>query len=224
MTGLRPTIALMTVVAALMPAQMCRADDTTLMRFFIFYNAEDKAFERAVETDIRERARLGFSIVNVVKKVKTRQDFLDAWESIRQEAVKNNMVISTGWILTQASKQSDEQDGLDFAAGPDGGGITRSDIQNLPRLPWIEGGGMLGLDGCNTGIARDRGWCPAQEFARLQKVKTYGAAGFAYFSSHPTMYMPVTNDSKDVYLHTYRRGKNAATGDGKQIPSIRFEP
>ncbi len=197
--------------------------------FYIYYDVPDGAFERAALTDKRDfKAVFSPPSRVVMKKVKTKQDFIKAWNEIRQEAMTRGERVFLGTLLTHASKQLDQRDGLEFANDPAGSTLTREDIRNLQKMPWLNGGnekgGGLILNGCNTGLIGDRGWCPAQEFAKSQGCDALGEAGFATFSRVKDKYEPTRLGEITTYLHAYKKGLNGLTGDGGLIPAKKYSP
>jgi hypothetical protein len=99
-----------------------------------------------------------------------------------------------------------------WMAGKDDGTLTQKDIGKLWKLKWDKNA-KLYLHGCNTGNKGERGWCPAEEFSKTQKVTAYGEPGYSYFSTSPDSYSTINEDelggSDDpVYLHAYDRGQN----------------
>jgi hypothetical protein len=181
-----------------------------------------KAFERAARTEIQN---LDPAFLREFVGVTTRAEFLSAWGGIPQQAINNGATVAGVYIVTHASKQNDEEDGLEFADSPDGSTLTRADIEAMSVLPWSQSGWpAVVLHGCNTGVLGDRGWCPAEAFARTQGVVAFGEAGFAYFSNTPDTYSEISDTDSNVYLFAYNRGRNAPTGDGARIPGNQFHP
>jgi hypothetical protein len=181
---------------------------------FIYYTVPDRAFERAARWYVNLLSP-GFATEFV--GVRTKQDFINAWNGIRQQAINNNAVLRFVGLFTHASK-GDTEDGLEFADGPGGSTLSRADIQALPRMPWAPPGySEIDLFGCNTGLTGSRGWSPAEAFANSQGVKACGQTGFAYFSRNMDQYEEISASDTEVYLGAYRRGRNGPTGNGEAM-------
>lgn len=210
--------AILELVVATGPS---RAQALQPLQVFIYYDVPDRAFERAARTTARGYEK---TTVQVFIKVKSKKDFLDAWESARKQASDTSTTDSGVWLLTHASKQTDAQDGLEFAGGA-GGTLTKDEIARLPKMPWTKGGGVrLHLCGCNTGLVGERGWCPAQVLAHSQGVAASGQTGYAYFSSDAETYKAITERDTTVFLRAYKRGRNGLTGDGRRMEEKVFQP
>jgi hypothetical protein len=194
---------------------------------FIYYSnattVPDRAFERAARWSARSSIAVGY-IVEILS-VTTKQDFIDAWNGILNQANSNRVTVDSVSIYTHASKGESDQDGLEFANGPGGTTLTQSDILALPRLPWFQGKGFMYLHGCNTGLVGDRGWCPAQAFLNGQGNdlrQANGEAGFAYFSKNSETYVESSPTDQELYLWAFRRRRNGPLGDGGRINPARF--
>ncbi len=191
------------------------------IKAYIYYhnlNSDpDRSFERAAHWAADE-ADPRFIIEYI--GVKTRNDFINAWNGILAQATRNNAKVQSVNILSHASKGS-EIDGLEFADGGGGGTLSRTDLENLPKLPWTQFA-FLTLSGCNTGLEEERSWAPAKTLALAQDVTGFGEKGFTYFSRNPDSYVPQQPNNREIYLMAYRRGRNAPTGDGRRIPAAIF--
>ncbi len=188
--------------------------------FTIAYSVPDRAFERAAKTWLEE-AKQRYDVdpqydVVVEVTLRTESEFRDAWATIAQKALENEAVVVAGFLATHASKDTRE-DGLEFDAAPGNpdSTLSREDIARLDRLSWDQRAGHLVLGGCNTGATGTRGWSPATEFAKAQGVLTSGEPGFAYFSTKPDTFQPVSKGSQQVYLGAFRRKRNAAGAASK---------
>ncbi|WP_149495350.1 hypothetical protein [Roseiconus lacunae] len=196
--------------------------ETLTVQAFIFYDVEDRAFERAAKTMAHE---IKGEAIQEFLKVKTKNDFLESWKAIRSQAENNSAVVVAVHVFTHASKQDDQQDGLEFAqTGNSSGTLTRSDIEGLPRLPWADDNQGVHLYGCNTGLIGEREWAPGSAFTQSQRVTTYALTGFGYFSSNPNRYVEISNADDVVYLYAYKRGRNGLLGDGSRMKEKVFKP
>jgi hypothetical protein len=154
--------------------------------------------------------------------VTTKQDFINAWNGILNQANNNRTTVDSVAVYSHASKNDADLDGLEFANGPGGATLTRSDILALPRLPWHQGGFMY-LHGCNTGLVGTRGWCPAQAFKDGQGLRqANGEAGYAYFSKDSETYVEASPTDQELYLWAFRRRRNGPLGDGGRIEPVMF--
>jgi lysozyme family protein len=200
-------------------ASKARSQET--IAAFIYYKVDDKAFERAAKT----HADTISGSTKLMKEVSTKQDFLDAWEQINSLASQGNKNVKEVFLFTHASKQSDQQDGLEFSS-LDGtsGTLKREDITALKKLPWASNSAQLVIFGCNTGLRGTRGWCPAEHFAQTQAVTTIGETGYSYFSKSQSSYEVQSASDNTIYLHAYKRGKNGALGDGSLIATKTYHP
>jgi len=205
----------------------------TRLYFAIYYAVPDNAFKRAAETwaaEVRARdpaARTPGRVEVMLESVSTEADFKAAWQRIADRSHNGSTIAIEGHLLTHASKGSSE-DGLEFRrGGGDDGTLTKEDIEDLPAVNWDSGEGRLTLAGCNTGLAEDRGWTPAEIFAKSQGVPTEGQTGYAYFSDSSSDYDEIDEDgttSTTIYLWAFERGKNGAFGDGGRMPGRTFTP
>lgn len=190
---------------------------------YIYYTVPDKAFERAA----RWAAKNNSADVEFVEfiGVKTRQDFINAWHGIHDQAQSNGAKVEFVMTLTHASKGDGDLDGLEFASGPIGSGsstLSRQDIINLPRLPWTDDGYMY-LAACNSGNVGERGWDPAQAFFQSQGLwGVAGEKGYAYFSRKAAQYEESGPNDKELYLFAYNRMRNSPLGDGKRIKPTKY--
>lgn len=182
----------------------------------------DRSFERAARWLLRHDT----DNIDEIIGVKTKQDFVNAWTGIIQQANHNNAPVLYVNVFSHASKQMDDLDGLEFADGPGGTTLTQADIQSLPRLPWSQNHEFNGiyLHGCNTGLIGQRGWCPADAFAKSQGVTAYGEKGFAYFSKNRETYQEISPSDTEVHLYAYNRMRNNPTGDGRVMNFARYSP
>ena len=115
-------------------------------------------------------------------------------------------------------------DGLEFESVRSDGTITQSDIRALGVMPW-DPNGCLVLAGCNTGVTGStRLWCPAQEFALSQHVRTLGMTGFSSFSSNWNTFVKATTSHREIALWAYKKGRNGALGSGLRMPGRMFTP
>jgi hypothetical protein len=195
-----------------------------LVTGYIYYSnpntVPDKAFERAARWSAASNV-IGDVVCEIVG-VTTKQDFINAWKGVLNQATFNQRLVDSVEIYSHASKQNDDLDGLEFANGPGGATLTQSDILALPRLPWYQGGFMY-LFACNSGLVGTRGWCPAQAFLNGQGLRqANGEAGFAYFSKDSETYVEVSSTDQQIYLHAYRRMRNGPLGDGGRIEPVMF--
>jgi hypothetical protein len=185
---------------------------------FIYYEVNDRAFERVALTLAN-----GASGNSLLLPVKTKADFIKAWQKVNEEAKSGKLVALH--LITHASKDT-KSDGLEFFAidGEDAT-LTKQDITSLVRLPFAESDNtQIFLYGCNTGVVGERGWCPAEQFAKTQKVKASGESGFSYFSKDRASYKEQVESDETLYLHAYKRAKNGLLGNGARIPATVFEP
>lgn len=198
--------------------------------FSIYYRDAEHSFRRASETvvhaiksgDSWNPGRDKFLAIEVY----TETEFATAWTRIGEEAENGGYVVAEGHLFTHASKPGGENSGLEFAAvpGTGDGTINRSEMMNLPVLPWRKTGRLF-LHGCNTGRAGERrNWTPAEVLADSQNVEATGTLGFSYFSTSPEVYSKITENSPKIYLLPFKRGKNAIFGDGSIIPTRIFLP
>lgn len=187
------------------------------IKAFIYYQVQDNAFQRAARWEASQADQsFNYEFIGV----RTKQDFISAWNGILTQAQFNMSLVQSVSLYTHATKQMDDLDGLEFSDGPGGTTLTRGDIQALAQLPWTQNG-FIGLNGCNTGLTGPRGWCPAETFANSQNIMACGETGFAYFSSDELVYQEIKDTDKEVYLHAYRRRRNGP-GTGHQIPGTCF--
>ena len=190
---------------------------------YIYYDVLDKAFERAARWHSKNLSST--SLVEFASVV-TKQDFLNAWNGIRQQAITNNTNIASIHLFTHASKQDNLQDGLEFASSLDESNtstLTRNEILNLAKMPWSTLAYMH-LYGCNTGLVETRGWCPAATFSIAQGVKAIGQTGWAYFSTNKSDYSEASPSDNKLYLYAYNRGRNNILGDGNLMEEAVFNP
>jgi hypothetical protein len=188
--------------------------------------APDAAFTRAAST-WRNSVRVsenfdGGKDIFVEQAVTKEPQFRAAWRGISDQAQFNEKVVWVGNIFSHASINS-RDDGLEFGIVSGDGTITRGDIQHLAHMPW-DSNGYLILSGCNTGVMGMRGWCPAQEFARSQRVRTLGQTGSASFSTSWNSYTEAQPTSRNIVLWAYAKGRNAVFGSGSRMPGIVYSP
>ena len=214
--------------------------------FYICYLNDDKAdlgkyqsFPDAAKTWMTEaKGRYTFrdkSDVFFEGTIRSVDNFLNAWNEIRAIAEREKRVIVGGAIFSHASTTISSQGlilntGLEFGVDPSGKGlentVSKEAIERLAVLPWDKAG-SLELFGCNTGVKRPpllNDWCPADAFAKRQRVTTWGEAGFAYFSRSKDKYVRIVGNDPQVYLHAYNRYIRGILGDGKRKPPIMFLP
>ncbi|HEX5658678.1 MAG TPA: hypothetical protein VFX59_15860 [Polyangiales bacterium] len=188
----------------------------------------DASFQRAAKTWIRE-TKTQFSFregvdIFLEQSVTTEKQFKSAWNGIAQQASYNGMKVSVGQLLTHATKDATGQDGLEFKPVAGDGTLTQTDIAGLAKMPWSSDGALI-LAGCNTGLTGDgRTWTPAGEFAKGQKVRTLGQAGYAYFSKVWSSYTTQAKTDPNIALWAYKRGKNATVGDGSRLKGVLVQP
>jgi hypothetical protein len=200
------------------------------MYFAIYYQVDDEAFKRAAESwksDIKALSEISDDKLFIMHEVKTETDFKDAWRDIYSTTKKKigSTGIVQGRIFSHSSKGSD-QDGLEFKSEKKGGNdgtLTKKEIALLDKLPWDSKTGHLILHGCNTGLVMERGWCPAQEFANRQGIRTTGQQGYAYFSKLWDQHEEIATEGA-VYLWAYERRKNGILGDGTRMEGLVFSP
>ncbi len=196
--------------------------------FSIYYRTSDDAFKRASETWFRSlSAPLYHSDIDrfIAREVSTEADFVAAWAEVQTELTKPvaepaRLAALEGRMWTHASK-SGTGDGLEFL-GEDNT-LTQAEIAALTKLVWHPSG-LLYLHGCNTGLKKNRTWCPAEEMHKAQGIGTIGQTGYAYFSTDPDEYVESSPQSQDLYLWAYRRGKNGLLGGGGAMPQASFGP
>jgi hypothetical protein len=182
---------------------------------YIYYVVGDTAFERAART--AANAPSG-DVVSDFFPVRTKQEFLTAWNGIASQVRNNRADLIRVEVFSHASKQTDNQDGIEFSNGPGGSTLKKEEIEGLDVLPWRwDNLPSIYLHGCNSGLIGTRGWCPAQTFARRQGVRAGGQTGFAYFSSTRDSYQAITRSDTEVYLEAYRRRRNGFLGDGARM-------
>ncbi len=208
--------------------------------FAMYYRVPDNAFKRAAETwkrkveqssSYRRVAQLKLGTI-IMEEVRTEADFKNAWSRIYKQLLPLCGVVVEGQLFTHATKQTDEKDGLEFKPTGSDGTLTRGEIRSLPKLNWDDKNGLLVLRGCNTGLSGShlfgligkRNWTPAREFAKSQKVKTIGQAGFSYFSQNENKHVEINQGSKQVYLWAYECTKNVPLGWGLRMDGIPFWP
>jgi len=187
--------------------------------FGIYYQTADNAFQRALETEIRE-LNLDAEVDVIVRGVKHEDQFKAAWSAIAKHARDTSSEIILGLVFTHASKPTGEDSGLEFYPSPGNDAtLKRAEMASLEKLPWAVDA-RLDLRGCNTGsTGTRRNWSPASEMAASQGVTTLGQMGYSYFSSSREKYQPLESTSKNAYLWAYERRKNGLTGDDRQIPA-----
>lgn len=90
-------------------------------------------------------------------EIASEGDFKRAWSEIYRLSVNQKLLVWCGHVLTHASKQTDQNDGLEMKSdvGNDGT-LQQFEIGRLEMLPWSPHGYLL-LAGCNTGLSNDRG-------------------------------------------------------------------
>ncbi len=195
--------------------------------FSIYFKVGDNAFKRAAESWRNVvKAQESFAGYDhfVEREISTEFEFKTAWQEIYQKAINDNLIVWAGHLFTHSSKQTDGNDGLEFRRDDhDDGTLKRAEIAGLARLPWHTRGFLI-LAGCNSGIAGDRGWTPAGDFASGQQVTTLGQVGYGYFSKVWDDYSETSPSDSPIALWAYRRGKNGALGNGNRIPARIFTP
>ena len=190
--------------------------------FSIYYKEPDDAFRYAAETwRDAVKTQEGFSggVDHFMEReVRTEGEFKAAWQEVNQTAVDGDYQVWVGHLLTHASKQDDNQDGLEF----DPGTLTEGEIKALAKLPWSEYGYLV-LSSCNSGLIGQRSWTPAGAFATGQGVPTVGQAGYGYFSTQWASYKEKSASDRKISLWAYKRGRNSMLGDGSRMLGIVFK-
>ena len=189
--------------------------------FAIYYKTKDDAFKAASNTwaNVARHTESFETSRDMLLQIEiaSESDFKTAWTEVSRVALKQKLMVWCGHILTHASKQTDQNDGLEMKSDLGNDGTLRQfEICHLEKLPWAKEGYLL-LDGCNTGLVGGRGWAPANDFALTQRVLTIGQAGYAYFSSSWNTYSEKSDNSSEVCLWAFRRGKNDAFGNGERV-------
>lgn len=190
----------------------------------MYYVVPDSAFKKAAETVSLQFLKAHTNdrrYIVLSKNFRSESDFVTTWQEITKNIAiyPDGTIIVEGHIFSHASKDS-QKDGIEF----DPGTLDRSEMANLSALPWGRDGEFF-LHGCNTGLSGDRGWTPAQVIAIGQQVKTWGQAGYAYFSRKESTYSAIDDMKRyvgEVYLWAYRRRRNDIDGDGLKMPGILF--
>ncbi len=195
--------------------------------FSIYYKTKDNAFKHAAKTWAKAVKRQEYFVnghdIFIEKEVKSESDFKLAWMQIDTISKTTNSQVWSGNIFSHASKQENQQDGLEFIQGSQNDGtVKQSEILSLARLNWSEYGYLI-LSGCNTGLINDRGWAPAKAFAFKQKIPTLGQAGYAYFSNNWASYSEKNPSDTNICLWAFKRGKNGALGNGIRMPAKIFK-
>lgn len=197
--------------------------------FCIYYvnstTVPDAAFQRAARSWIAAvKTQEGFNSsrdIFMEHPVKTEPEFKTAWNGVASQATLNKMPVWAGNVLSHSSKDSGE-DGLEFSAVAGDGTITQADIAGLAKMPCPNG--YLVLSGCNTGVTGTRTWAPSKEFAKAQKIRVLGQAGYAYFSKVWSSYSVTKSSDSNIALWAYKRGKNGATGNGSRMTGVISTP
>lgn len=183
---------------------------------YVYYEVADAAFERAARTT----AGPDNGMSRLFLKVKSKADFVNAWQAILTKAKQERARVSVVYLFTHASK-GNATDGLEFATGT----VSQADLAALPKLPWIDRTTTrLFLQGCNTGLLGDRGWCPAETLAKAQGVATRGETGYAYFSTDPNTYRESKPTDQTLYLQAYKRARNGLLGNGDRMEPKVYQP
>ena len=196
--------------------------------FSFYYKVADNAFRNAATTWVKDvKQQENFSAQEgdffFEQEIRSETDFKTAWNQLYSKAMEGGFQVWAGHLLTHASKQTNDNDGLEFQPGMDDDGTLKQvEISNLKKLPWSEYGYLL-LTGCNTGLIGTRGWAPAKTFALNQGVLTLGQAGYGYFSTNWSSYNEIGPSDTNICLWAYRRGKNGAFGSGVRIPGIMYK-
>lgn len=198
--------------------------------FAIYYRVKDGAFKRAAKTWERETRR-AFAFADTQDvflsiEVGSESEFKTAWALVHTESKGKFATVVQGQIFSHASKSgTGEQNGLEFKKdSSEDGTVLRNELQGLAVLDWEPTQGHLILSGCNSGLAGNRGWTPAEVFAKAQKVRTTGQRGFAYFSSDRDAYVEITDSSEVVYLWAFKRRRNGWAGSGEKMEGVLFFP
>jgi hypothetical protein len=208
-----------------------------LCYFAIYHRVDDDAFKIAAETWAPIMMQtVGFNAerdILLLREAGSETKFKKVWREIHEETLRKRAIVIEGHLFTHASK-GDETDGLEFRDDDENDGtLSRSEMANLQQLPWHPSFGLLTLEGCLTGVREgilgDRGWCPAEEFAKRQKVTTFGQLGKATFSTKLERFEPVEFDDETIisdrlFLQAYNKGINNPLGDGTRIPPMKFNP
>jgi|GEM_PF-1588221 len=198
--------------------------------FAIYYRVKDHAFKRAAKT-WEDETRLAFHFDDTKDlflsiEVGSESEFKAAWKRVHTESKGKFATVIQGQIFSHASKTGDsEQNGLEFKKDTsEDGTVMRNELEGLPPLDWDSKQGYLILSGCNSGLAGNRNWTPAERFAQTQKVRTTGQSGYAYFSSSRDSYVEINDASEVVYLWAYKRRRNGWSGSGQKMEGVTFTP
>lgn len=193
------------------------------IRAFVYYQVGDAAFERAAKTRAGVTTSSG---TEMFLPVKTKDDFVSAWKQVEENAESLSTVVDLVCLYPHASKDDGSEDGFEFAPlSGQSGTLNRDEMSLLARLPWADSGTVrLELNGCNTGLRESRGWCPAEHLAQTQIVPCRGEIGYSYFSKSLDQYTQQDAGDPEIYLHAFKRGKNAPLGDGGKMPARAFDP
>jgi len=198
--------------------------------FALYYRVKDHAFKRAAETWEKE-TRQAFGFVDTQDlflsiEVFSESEFKAAWNRVQTESRARSAKIVQGQIFSHASKTGEgAQNGLEFKKDTsEDGTIKKNEIESLAPLDWDSNQGYLILSGCNSGLAGNRNWTPAEVFARTQKVRTLGQSGYAYFSSSRDSYVEIDASSDVVYLWAFKRRRNGWSGSGQKMEGVTFTP
>lgn len=196
-----------------------RCTITRRLFFVIYHKTGDDAFKFAALTWKKHIRRVEAFIpghdVFFEREISTERELKKAWGMIYHMATLSRLQVHVGNLLTHASKQSNNHDGLEFRRNPNDqqldadndGTLKKDEIRNLIRLPWGPYGHLI-LCGCNTGLNGQRGWSPAAVFAARQQVPTLGQAGYAYFSKNWENYATKSPTDRRICLWAYTGGRN----------------
>jgi LysM repeat protein len=218
----------------------CRVILPRRLYFSIYYQVSDGAFKKASDTwktTIQGDPKKWNPDLDIFLdfEVKFETMFIAAWKKIKSTEEKQAMTVAEGSVFSHSSKSDVEKGGLEFrpdsidrAVAPfENGTLNKTEIAALPKLHWSNLGALY-LHGCNTGKKIEgRNWTTGSVFADTQQIKTYGEAGYSYFSSSKENYVETTPADKSVYLHAYLRAKNVTLkigGSGQRIASTLHTP
>lgn len=188
--------------------------------FSIYYKTGDDAFKHASDNWMKiVKTQEGFNNGDdhfYSREIYTENDFMVAWKEINDKATAGGYQVWAGHVLSHASKQTDSNDGLEFHKVGNEGTLKQDEILGLKKLAWSDSGYLI-LAGCNTGLAGQRGWTPAEAFSRSQGVPTIGQTGYAYFSENWCSYDEKESADRNICLWAYKRGKNDSLGGGGRM-------
>jgi len=206
--------------------KICSA--TPRIIFSIYYKVPDNAFKNAAaiwkNRIIQQEFFLGNQDYFFEREISSETEFRTAWRELHGLATRGNYEVLVGNILSHASKQTDDNDGLEFKKDLGNDGTLReAEIRSLAKLPWSKNGYLI-LCGCNTGLQKERSWVPAKSFAKSQGIPTLGQTGYAYFSTQWGIYKENSKKSANICLWAYSRGQNDTFGSGARMLGKIYQP